>query len=158
MDQLNRREFVVAAAACAACLCGLGSAAELLADDSTTAPSILDAGPKSDYSADGITPTWMPAPTKVAIIRHEGRIYACTTICPHRGFTINEAPDKDSFICPKHHSTFDIDGDVTRGPARKPLKRYAISVNADGHIIVDKSISFPTEDQWDDPKSFIKVG
>ncbi|HEX4053175.1 MAG TPA: Rieske (2Fe-2S) protein [Tepidisphaeraceae bacterium] len=156
MDQLNRREFV-AAVACAACLCGLGSTANLLADDSTAAPSTLDAGPKSDYSADGITPTWMPAPNKVAIIRHEGKIYACTSVCTHHGVTINEADDKDSFICPKHHSRFNIDGIVTRGPARKPLKRYAISVDANGHIIVDKSTSFD-KDQWDDPKSFVKVG
>lgn len=155
MDQLNRREFV-AAVACAACLCGLASTTQLLGDDSTAAPSTLDVGPKSDYSADGITPAWMPAPNKVAIIRDEGKIYASTTVCTHRGVTINEADNKDGFICPKHHSTFDIDGNVTRGPAKKPLKRYAISVDDKGHIMVDKSTSFGA-DQWDDPKSFVKV-
>jgi hypothetical protein len=30
-------------------------------------------------------------------------------------------------------------------------------VNNDGHIIVDQSKSF-TSDQWDDPNSFVKVG
>jgi cytochrome b6-f complex iron-sulfur subunit len=159
MNQLNRRQFV-AAVACAACMCGLGGCAmdgagKVLADDA--APSTLDIGPKSDYVADGITATWMPAPTKVAVIRHDGKIYACTTICPHKGVTINEADDKTSFICPKHHSRFDIEGDVTHGPARRPLDRFAISVDAAGHIIVDKSQSFGP-DQWNDPKSFIKVG
>ncbi len=38
MTQLNRREFV-AAVACAACLCGLGSAGELFAD---TAAGVLE--------------------------------------------------------------------------------------------------------------------
>ena len=154
MDQLNRRQFV-AAVACAACLCGMGGAAELLADDSTSAP--LDAGPLSKYSADGITATWMPAPTKVALVRHGGKLYACTTVCPHRGATIMEEDDKNSFVCPKHHSTFDIAGDVTHGPARKPLDRFAISVDANNHVIVDPSQKFGP-DQWDDPKSFIKVG
>jgi Rieske Fe-S protein len=154
MTQMNRREFV-AAVACAACMCGLGSAAELLAD--TPAPAGgLDVGLKSDYSADGITTTWMKAPNKVAVIRNEGKIYACTTICTHRGAIVN-AENNSSFECPRHHATYDIQGNVTHGPAKVALSHFAISVNNDGHIIVDQSKSF-TSDQWDDPNSFVKVG
>jgi len=155
MNQLNRREFV-AAVACAACLCGLGDAANLFADDATTAPSTLDVGPKSDYTADGITTTWMKVPTRVAVIRHDGKIYACTTLCTHKRGTLKEAPDGESFKCPNHGATFDIEGNVTKGPAKKPLVRYAVSVDNNGHVIVDKSTSF-TAEQWNDPASFVKV-
>ncbi len=99
----------------------------------------------------------MKAPNKVAVIRNAGRIYACTTVCTHKGYIVNEADDNLSFKCPKHHATYDIDGRVTHGPAKVALVHYAISVNADGHVIVDKSKSF-TPDQWDDPSSFVKVG
>jgi cytochrome b6-f complex iron-sulfur subunit len=155
MDQLNRREFV-AAVACAACLCGLGNAAHLLADEPTTGPTTLDVGPKSDYTTDGITTTWMKVPNRVAVIRHDGKIYACTTICTHKGGTLNKAADDESFVCPNHHAMFDIEGNVTHKPAKRPLIRYAISVDGDGHVIVDKSTSF-TAEQWNDPASFVKV-
>lgn len=157
MTQLNRREFVTAVA-CAACLCGLGSSAELLADDSpATAPStLLDVGAKSDYATDGITSTWMALPNRVAVVRQAGRIYASTTVCTHRGGTLKWHPDLDTYICPRHGAHFDIQGNVTKGPARTPLMRYAISVDANGHLIVDKSQSF-TSDQWDLPASFVKV-
>jgi cytochrome b6-f complex iron-sulfur subunit len=155
MTQMNRREFV-AAVACAACLCGLGNAGELLASAPTMAAgAVLDVGLKSDYAADGINTTWMKAPNDVAVIRHSGRIYACTTVCTHRGAIVN-ADNNTGFVCPRHHASYDITGVVTNGPAKKPLSHYGISVNADGHIIVDKSTSF-TQDQWDDPSSFVKV-
>jgi len=157
MTQLNRREFVTAVA-CAACLCGLGNSAQLLADDSpATAPStLLDVGAKSDYATDGITSTWMTVPNRVAVVRHDGKIYASSTICTHRGGTVKWHSDVDAFVCPRHGANFDIEGNVTKGPARTALLRYAISVDANGHLIVDKSQSF-TSDQWDNPGSFVKV-
>jgi Rieske Fe-S protein len=165
MKDLNRREFVAAAAVCgaAACLCGLANGTALLADTPATAPSTgpsttpsgLDVGPKSSYTADGITARWMRGPTKLAIIRHDQRIYATTTICTHRGCVVKKA-DPVSFKCPCHGATYDIEGNVTKGPARVALIRYAISVDANGHVIVDKSKSF-TPDQWDDPASFVDI-
>ena len=161
MTQLNRREFVTAVA-CAACLCGLGTNAELLADDSSTAApstapsSTVDVGLKSDYGVDGITSTWATFPNRFAVVRSEGKIFASTTVCTHRGGTLRWHPELDCYVCPRHGANFDIDGNVTKGPAKMPLTRYAISVDANGHLIVDKTQSF-TSDQWDDPASFVKV-
>lgn len=164
MKNMNRREFVTAAAvAGAVCLCGLENASPVLADPttgpstapSTTGPSTLDVGPKSSYTADGITVRWMKGPTKVAVIRHDQRIYACTTICTHKGCVIKKA-DTISFKCPCHGATYDIEGNVTHRPAPAPLIRYAVSVDANGHVIVDKSKSF-TPDKWDDPASFVDI-
>jgi nitrite reductase/ring-hydroxylating ferredoxin subunit len=155
-QQMNRRELLAAAAvaATAACLGCLGSAATALGDDATTQPVQEDVGTVADYPADGITPTWLKT-DHIAVIRHSGRIYACTSVCTHKG-GILKTPDGVSFLCPRHHATFDIDGNVTKGPAKLPLNRFAISVNPAGHIIVDTSQQF-TPDQWDNPASFIKV-
>ena len=157
MKEMNRREFV-AAVACAACLCGLGDMDKVLADDaaSTQPSTTLDVGAKSDYSADGITTTWIGQPNRVIVIRHNGKIYACTSICPHRQVTIKEGTDNNSFECPRHHSKFDIDGNVTQGPAKRGLVRYAIAVDGNGHLIVDKSQKFES-DQYDNPAGFVKV-
>jgi nitrite reductase/ring-hydroxylating ferredoxin subunit len=155
-QQMNRRELLAAAAAAAtaACLGCLGNAASALADGPTTGPTTVDVGTLADYPADGITPTWLKT-ADVAVIRYEGKIYCCTSVCTHRGGILG-TPDGVTFLCPKHHATYDIDGNVTHGPAKLPLNRFAIAVNASGHIIVDKTKQF-TPDQWGDPASFVKV-
>jgi cytochrome b6-f complex iron-sulfur subunit len=62
------------------------------------------------------------------------------------------------FKCPCHGSGFTIDGINFEGPAPRPLERYAIHVNEDGQIEVDKSRTFRQElGQWNDPESFVLV-
>ena len=134
-----------------------GPAQNLLAASSpTTGPSTVDVGPKTDYKTDGITDTWMKAPDKLAVIRQQGKIYACTSVCTHKGCILLTTADKTSFRCPCHHSTFDILGQVTHGPAKLPLVRYAISIDGQGDLIVDKTKTFAPE-QWIDPASFVMV-
>ncbi len=158
MNELSRREMLVATAA-AACLCSLADSDSLIAEEKevgpTTTPALLDAGPKSNYAADGVTAKWMKAPNKVAVIRNGGKLYATTTICTHKGCTVKVAPTA-GFICPCHKATFDTTGLVTKGPAKVSLLRYGISVDSNEHVIVDKSKSF-TEQQWDDPASFLTI-
>jgi Rieske Fe-S protein len=165
MDHLNRREVLTIATA--ACLCGLADTSALLAQDApSTAPSAptpLDVGAKSDYSADGITDTWMAKPNAVAIVRNSGKLYATTTICTHKGCAVKKAPAQadgtpavSPYLCPCHKATYDIDGKVTKGPAKMSLIRYAISVDSNSHVIVDKGTKFD-DTQWDDPASFVKM-
>jgi cytochrome b6-f complex iron-sulfur subunit len=160
MKELNRREFVAAAATAAACLCVLGNAGNVEADAPTTAPSApatpFDAGPKSDYSKDGITDKWSKTKNRLVITRHEGKIFASTSACTHKGCAVECTPDKSSLFCHCHGATYDIDGKVTKGPAKKPLMRYGISLDANDHVIVDKSKTYAMA-KWADEGSFIKV-
>jgi len=151
MNPLNRRELLVLAAGAATVAC-LGCMGSLTV--ATTEPVTLDVGPVADYKADGITSKWM-SDDKVAVIRHNGTLYASSALCTHRGGTIQPVDDA-SFECPRHHAKYDIEGNVTKGPAKKALVRFAISVDAHGHVIVDKSRSFLPE-QWNDPASFVKL-
>ena len=50
----------------------------------------------------------------VLLIRHEGRIYACASACPHMGQSLKGAKiEGDTITCPRHHSAFDLrTGDV----------------------------------------------
>jgi cytochrome b6-f complex iron-sulfur subunit len=163
MELLNRREVLAVAAA--ACVCSVAGPAALWADDPatqpTSQPSTLDVGAKTDYATDGITSTWLTT-NKVAIIRNNNKLYASTGVCTHRGCTVRAPgattePDRPyAFRCPCHGATYDMDGKVTKGPARKSLARFAISVDSSGHVIVDMSQTFPDTD-WDNPASFVAV-
>lgn len=42
-------------------------------------------------------------------------------ICPHLGCRYQWHADKKLFVCPCHHSVFNIDGKVVSGPAPRPL-------------------------------------
>lgn len=153
MGDLNRRQFLLAAGAAAAVISlpVLQSGAAPAGGDS--AP--VNIGALKDYSKDGVTKTWAPR-NKGAffVVRQDGKLYACSSICTHKGALLTLTPT--DFLCPKHHSHFSYEGTVTDGPADSSLERYAISTNADGHVMVDTSKSF-SETNWTDPASFVSV-
>ncbi len=167
---LNRRQFVAATAALAcatvACEC---CAAEAEADakdkeqkeekedkenKSKPQSKSVDAGALTEYAKDGITDKFAKA-DKVMLIRHEGKLYAPSAICSHKRCTIKV---KDAVLtCPCHGSKFTNLGVPTKGPAKVPLFRYAISTNDKGNVIVDKTRQFE-EKEWETDGAFIKVG
>jgi nitrite reductase/ring-hydroxylating ferredoxin subunit len=144
----NRRQFLVGttAAACACALCpeALGAAA---------APGPVAAGKLADYAADGIYDSFA-ASARIMIVRKAGRVYATTSVCTHQSGAL--AKQGDGLACPRHGSTFDAAGKVTKGPATATLARYAISADAEGKITVDTSKRL-TEAQWNDANAFLKV-
>ena len=151
--ELNRRDFVVAAAAATAglgMLCGAVSEAD--AQDAPPPPATQPAGPldvgvKTDFAKDGATMTWVKA-HHVIVMRESGKIYAMTSRCTHKRCDLADATT--GLHCKCHNSDFNYDGTVIKGPATKggPLVRYGIAVNDSGHLIVDMSKQFP-QDQWD---------
>jgi Rieske Fe-S protein len=72
------------------------------------------------------------------IVRDANGIYAVSRVCTHQGCTVNVAPAAAAtFNCPCHGSQFDVNGNVLRGPANRPLPHYAVVVDASGNIVVD---------------------
>ena len=150
MSSLNRREFVVIAAAATACAaCG--------ADDAQAAPQAgakVDVGSLADYPADVVSDKFLKAPSKLLVVRSGERVYALNGTCTHKSCVVKL---KDGAIkCPCHGSAFSAQGTATAGPAKASLFRYKIEQNDKGRLIVDKSKQFG-ERQWDDPASFVKV-
>jgi nitrite reductase/ring-hydroxylating ferredoxin subunit len=152
---INRRNFVAAAAATAAGM-GILAASKAQAQDTQPATAAaIDVGAKTDYSKDGPVMTWAKAPNHLIVVRESNKLYATTSKCTHKNCDVTD--DGMQLNCPCHHSAFSYDGAVTNGPAKKPLPRYAISTNSDGHVVVDTSKQFPTADTWTDPASFVPV-
>jgi cytochrome b6-f complex iron-sulfur subunit len=158
--QLNRRSFLATAAAVTGA-CALNCPFALAAGEKEdTGP--VDIGTLADYPKDGAYDKYAKKPTSLLVIRDGGKLFAPTAICTHK--KANLTVEGGEIVCPKHDSPFDNqgvpkpktkDGDDT--PAKKPLVRYAISKNADGKLIVDKSKTFEKE-KWDDAASFVKIG
>ena len=145
---ITRREFVAGCAVAAACLtCANFSAST--ADAAVTA-ALIDAGEVANIK-EGITDTL--ASSKVLIVRAQGKIFAESAICTHRTTTLKVVDGE--LRCPSHGSRFDIMGNVTKGPAKEGLPRFAVSIK-DGHLFVDTSKVFKTG-SFDQDGAFVKA-
>ncbi|MBK9315447.1 MAG: Rieske (2Fe-2S) protein [Acidobacteria bacterium] len=73
---------------------------------------------------------------RICIVRDGDKMCAISTTCTHLGCIV--APSETGFACPCHGSRFDQDGNVTGGPAPKPLPWYKVSLSPNGEIEIDK--------------------
>ena len=62
---------------------------------------------------------------------------AVSTTCTHLGCIVS--PSDTGYSCPCHGSRYDQDGNVTGGPAPKPLAWYKVSLAPNGELEVDKN-------------------
>lgn len=74
---------------------------------------------------------------RVCIVREGSRLAAISTTCTHLGCIVGVA--ETGFACPCHGSRFDQDGNVTGGPAPKPLPWFKVTLAPNGELEVDKS-------------------
>ena len=66
------------------------------------------------------------------VIRDARRqVTAFSPLCTHLGCAYRWQTEKKSFVCPCHGSEFDIRGEVTTGPATRPLDRYVTKIEGD---------------------------
>jgi len=62
-------------------------------------------------------------------------LYAVSAICTHMGCTVDYKKDTGQITCPCHGSQYALDGTVTRGPAKQPLKRYDVMIE-NGQVLI----------------------
>ena len=68
------------------------------------------------------------------------KVHALSVECTHQGCHVR--PSRNSFVCPCHGSTFDLEGRVIHGPAKAPLLRFEVEVTANGiEVIVPETRS-----------------
>ena len=131
---LDRRQFIVLATAAVAG-CNAGSA---LGPGVPLGKQRVDAGPIDNYTADSVYSAFRDR--GFFLIRSGGKLRALSSICTHRACTLTPEPDR-SFFCKCHGSTFDPDGHVTKGPARRDLPVYQVTTDDQGHVIVGPSMA-----------------
>ncbi len=100
----------------------------------TESYSIIKLGRIDDFPLNDFT--FVPG-KKIYLYRTRQYLRAISGVCTHLGCTINKS-DK-GFQCPCHGSHFDKLGNPYSGPAARPLDRYQVLLNDQGHITVNLS-------------------
>jgi nitrite reductase/ring-hydroxylating ferredoxin subunit len=126
---VNRRQFLLLGATFAAG-CAAPGGGKLAAAGKT---KIVNAGPAAQYLADGVYARYRDL--GFFLVRRGANLFALSSLCTHKKCTLAAEPDQ-TFYCPCHGSTFDADGKVTEGPARRDLPVFEISTDEKGELLV----------------------
>lgn len=127
--RINRRTFLALSAAFAAG-CATPSGGVSSADGKER---VVNAGPASQYLADGVYGRYREI--GFFIVRRGANLFALSAICTHRNCKLDAEKDR-TFYCPCHGSTFDANGKVTEGPARRDLPVFEMVSNEKGELLV----------------------
>jgi len=128
--QVNRRTFLFLGATFAAGCATVPGGANL---SSRTRERLINAGPSAQYLADGVYTRFRDR--GFFLVRRGGNLFALSAICTHKRCRLEAEPDR-TFSCPCHGSTFNPDGQVTKGPAQRNLPVFELSVDRDGNVLV----------------------
>jgi nitrite reductase/ring-hydroxylating ferredoxin subunit len=144
-----RRRFLALTSGCLLC----GAAGIATARAATDRP--IDVGTMADYPTDVISEKHIQH--DVFVIRHQGKLFACTAVCPHKAsYLLLDPKDPGKIICSSHDWKFNSEGRPANSRARRPLVRYGISVKENERIWVDTARQFQPA-QWDDAACFLVV-
>jgi len=94
---------------------------------------VVNAGPVGNYAVDGVYSAFRNQ--GFFIVRRGEKLFALSAICTHRKCKLDAEPDH-SFHCPCHGSSFDANGHVTGGPARRDLPVLSTSIDENGWMLV----------------------
>lgn len=126
---MNRREFLILiAASVAGC-----SSAPPGTGPGMSKTRLINAGRARDYTADGVYSRYRSQ--GFFVIRRGDKLFVLSAICTHKRCKLNTEPDR-SFTCPCHGSTFDPNGHVTEGPAKRDLPILETFTNGRGELVV----------------------
>jgi len=128
--ELNRRNFLFLSAAFAA---GCASMPSSVPASFAGKERLINAGPADHYLTNGVYTRFRDL--GFFIVRRGPDLFALSAICTHRKCKLDAEPDK-TFYCPCHGSTFDADGHVTKGPARRDLPVFVTSIDENGQLLV----------------------
>jgi Rieske Fe-S protein len=74
------------------------------------------------------------AQNEVILARWQNAVYAFSLACPHQNTALRWVDSEHVFRCPKHKSTFQPDGTLVEGRAKRSMDR--LSVKKEGSAIV----------------------
>jgi len=138
----DRRDFLarlgVGACAAAAAGAGLVTLDYLAPKVLFEPPTAFRAGSPLDYPEGTVR---LHKAQKAYVIGGAAGVYALSAVCTHLGCVTRYLADERAIACPCHGSRFDLEGEVTHGPAPRPLPWVDVRVDGPtGLLIVDTGV------------------
>lgn len=137
----SRREFFRAAADCAACtgagflllLPMLSSRAGAQSngggDKPVTEPKWVDAGEVAKFPVDSVVKVERPEGAFFVTKRKNNTFFVLSAICSHESkYQVRWMEQQKVFLCLTHGALFDAEGEVKKGPAKRPLALLPVRV------------------------------
>jgi len=138
-DDVNRRQFFVKLGLGSLSIAAAGTAAfayQYLEPNVLFEPSpVVNAGKPDRYPLGSVT---IDVNSGIYIIHSDEGYFSLSAVCTHLGCMTAWKPELNMIACPCHGSKFKSDGTKIEGPAPRPLPHFAISLTADGELLVDK--------------------
>jgi len=133
LSQLSRRDFLKLLRNGFLYVSGglaIGGFLRFLDYDPTPAPQTeFDLGPASNFPLNSRT---LLSDPQAVLLHTDSGFSALSLICTHLGCTVEDG--KDGFTCPCHGSRYDMDGNVTHGPAEKHLNVLRVEATDEGNL------------------------
>ena len=149
---MKRREFLAATAGCTCLLLAKSGFAEV----TTTTTGPVKVGTLKSLTKEGLDDRFLK--NGFFLVRSKDRVYALSAFCTHRtDVKLEGKTGSEKIICPRHKAQFALSGTVTRGPAKRSLARFSITVDDKGEVTVDTSKTI-TPDHSDEAPAFVKIG
>lgn len=137
----SRREFIKTSAAGACVLAGLGLVGFL---ESCVSTKNVVAVKQENGKITVPLKEWETQKMKIllapdmqfgiAVIKVSDTNYRALSMrCTHRNVELNANPG--GFNCPAHGSAFDLEGNVTNGPAAEPLQKYVTAIEGENLVV-----------------------
>ncbi len=103
-------------------------------------PTKFKAGNPSDYTEGTVR---FNKEQRAFVIGTAGGVFALSAVCTHLGCITRYVSDEGLIACPCHGSKFDLEGNVTHGPAPRALPWLDVQVDDKGELVVDTAITIP---------------
>ena len=96
-----------------------------MTDDTASASRV------STPPGDGVSFAWVSRTQEVMVFRHEGRVMACSAICPHMGAQLQLDRRRGQVICPWHGLTFALPDCQSEHERYRRLRTYQVTEAGD---------------------------
>ena len=122
----------------------------------TQAPMVPSSGVVVGFPEDFSPNSAKYFPKEDIFIVNDGKgIFAVTSLCSHLKCKLDWNSKESEFECGCHGSEFNLEGEVLKSPAQKPLERYEISFEKEIGIIVNKDVSTEDKAIWSKPPYYL---
>jgi cytochrome b6-f complex iron-sulfur subunit len=141
--EVSRRDLLVSVGvgACAAATVGAGLVTVDFLDPKVLfePPTRFAAGLPLDYPEGTVR---FNREHRAYVIGTQGGVYALSAVCTHLGCITRYHADERAIACPCHGSRYDLEGNVTQGPAPRALQWIEVGVDpaGGGTLIVDTAV------------------